>query len=483
MTKVLKVADLSQFNKVTDWAEVKKNVGVLIIRLGYRGCHTGTITYDPKYNEFIKACEQHGIPYSIYFFPCSITDAEAHAEAKFILAAAEKLNLCLPIYLDSEVVKRDRSGRSDKLSKDRRTRYLNIILKDLKDAGYECGVYASTSWWSNNLNDDQILSGASRWIAQYNTECTYKSHAYDMWQKTSKGSVPGIDGNVDISECYRALSTKEKKPVLTSRQNVVDLVISWAGFSEGNGRHKKIVDIYNYYLSQAVKKHGTVNYKLKYTDAWCAGMASAAYIQSGLADLFPVECSVPRMVEIAKKMGIWVEKDNYVPAPADAVTYDWQDTGKGDNTGNPDHIGIVISVNDAAGTFVVMEGNYDDAVKPRTMAINGKFIRGFIVPKFDDNTVKPVYTQPAAASTKVFAVSGTGTPNKTCKKKGTVTASSLNVRTWAGTENPKCSFFPLVRGTSIDICDSIRARTGEEWFYIRKNGKYGFVCAQYVKEG
>ena len=146
-----KVIDLSYFNPVTNWEKVKESVDAVVLRLGYRGAHTGVITYDPKYQEYMAACQKLGIPVMIYFFPCSITVKEAHAEAKFIISEASKVSLCGPIWLDSEVVFSDRSGRSDKLSREARTLYLNTILADLKAAGYECGVYASTSWFKNCL--------------------------------------------------------------------------------------------------------------------------------------------------------------------------------------------------------------------------------------------------------------------------------------------------------------------------------------------
>ena len=60
----------------------------------------------------------------------------------------------------------------------------------------------------------------------------------------------------------------------------------------------------------------------------------------------------------AKKMGIWVDDDRYTPKPADAGLYDWNDSGRGDNTGTPDHIGTVESVNTAAGTFTVIAVSY-----------------------------------------------------------------------------------------------------------------------------
>ena len=117
--------------------------------------------------------------------------------------------------------------------------------------------------------------------------------------------------------------------------------------------------------------------------AWCAATWSALAIKLGYTDIMPIEISCYYIIERAKAMGVWVENDAYVPQPGDAVLYDWDDNGAGDNTGNPDHIGTVESVNKSAGTFVVIEGNYSNAVKRRTMAINGKFIRGFICPKYE----------------------------------------------------------------------------------------------------
>ena len=123
------IADFSQFNIISDFGNVKKAVGAAIIRLGYRGATTGTITYDPKYNEFVSACQKNEIPMMIYFFPCSISTVEAEAEANFIISAAKKVNLYGPIWLDSEVVYQDKHGRADNLSKDRRTRYITTILR------------------------------------------------------------------------------------------------------------------------------------------------------------------------------------------------------------------------------------------------------------------------------------------------------------------------------------------------------------------
>ena len=77
---------------------------------------------------------------------------------------------------------------------------------------------------------------------------------------------------------------------------------------------------------------------------------------------------------------------------------------------------------------------------------------------------------------------GSGTTlNRKEKFKGTVT-TDLYVRTWAGKENPKCSFGPLKEGTKISVCDTVKADDGTPWYYISYKGKYGFVNSKYVKK-
>lgn len=167
------------------------------------------------------------------------------------------------------------------------------------------------------------------------------------------------------------------------RQKTVDLVVSWEGKKESDGSHKGIIDLYNT-LPAAQLPRKT---KMSYSWAWCACTWSALAIKLGYTPIMPIEISCYYLIEAAKKMGVWVENDAYTPKPGDAIVYDWDDNGVGDNTGNPDHVGTVIEVYESAGYMVVMEGNYNNAVKRRTVSLNGKFIRGFIVPKYTNNTV------------------------------------------------------------------------------------------------
>lgn len=183
-----------------------------------------------------------------------------------------------------------------------------------------------------------------------------------------------------------------------SRNAVVQLAKSWVGKNEADGSHKEIVDIYNT-LTKFPR-----GIRMQYSWAWCACTWSALAIKLGYTDIMPIEISCGDLIELAKKMGVWVENDEYIPKPADAVLYDWQDDGKGDNTGWPDHIGTIEYVNEESGYMVVIEGNYSDSVKRRTISLNGKYIRGFITPKYDvDSTVVDLKSEVTDVKSKDIA--------------------------------------------------------------------------------
>ena len=158
------------------------------------------------------------------------------------------------------------------------------------------------------------------------------------------------------------------------RNHVVSIAKGWLGRKEANGSHKVIIDTYNAHTPRAR------NYKVRYTDAWCATFVSAVFIEAGLTDIAPTECSCFQMIELYKKIGRWMEADGYLPSPGDVIMYDWDDTGVGENTGAPEHVGIVVSV--SGKTMRIIEGNMTDAVGYRNIAVNGKYIRGYCLPDY-----------------------------------------------------------------------------------------------------
>lgn len=163
---------------------------------------------------------------------------------------------------------------------------------------------------------------------------------------------------------------------MATREQILKQAELWLGRKESNGSHKEIIDIYNAHIPRAR------GYKVKYTDAWCATFVSAVAIKCGATDIIPTECGCGPMINLFKSKGIWQEKDNYTPKPGDIIFYDWDDSGKGDNTGNSDHVGIVRNV--VNGVIYVIEGNYHNSVAIRDIAVNGKYIRGFGVPKYSE---------------------------------------------------------------------------------------------------
>lgn len=208
------------------------------------------------------------------------------------------------------------------------------------------------------------------------------------------------------------------------RKTIANTAERYTGIKEGSEEHKAVLNVYN--------NHRPLprGYKAKLTDSWCAIFASAVAIMCGYSDIIPVECSCAQMVELAKQKGIWKESDEYVPSIGDLVLYDWQDTGVGDNVGHPDHVGIVIHSR-TNGTFEVVEGNYNNAVGHRVMSVNGKFIRGFIAPKY------------TALSEGAVIQSLTG--------EKIVTANSLNIRTKPSSNAPILS--QIKKGQVITVSE------------------------------
>lgn len=162
-------------------------------------------------------------------------------------------------------------------------------------------------------------------------------------------------------------------------KNIIQQAKSWLGCNKADGTHKQIIDVYNNHKPLAR------GYAVKYTDAWCATFVSACAIKCGYTDIIPTECGCSPMIQLFKNLGEWVENDAYVPKSGDIIFYDWQDSGSGDNTGVPDHVGIVESV--SGSTITVIEGNKNNAVARRTIQVNGKYIRGYGVPKYDVESV------------------------------------------------------------------------------------------------
>lgn len=159
--------------------------------------------------------------------------------------------------------------------------------------------------------------------------------------------------------------------------DIIKVMRGWLGYSEVNGKFKKIIDLYN---SEKPLPRG---YAVKYTDEWCDTCISAAGIKAGCSDLIGRECSCEKHVEIFKSKGIWIEDGTIVPKPGDIILYNW-DSSTQPNNGSSDHIGIVEKV--SGKNITVLEGNKGRAVARRTIPVGWGYIRGYARPKYNKSS-------------------------------------------------------------------------------------------------
>ena len=484
MTIKQKLIDISQFNNVTNWAKVKATGYPVIIRIGYRGSKTGIITYDPRYKEYRKACEEYGIEHSFYFFPCSITDAEAHEEALFIKNEVIKSGIKMPVFLDSEVVQRDKSGRSDKLSQAKRTRMLRIICEDLLKWGIPVGIYASRSWLYNNIDMSQIPSDTIKntWVAEYGVSITKYTGYYVMWQYSSKEFVNGISGNIDMSNQYydfhmmidgkqtplNQVINTSSEPVKPIEKSELEKVIEVA-----KGEIDYLEKRSNSQLDDKTANAGYNNYTKYWRDVkpeWNGSYWCACFITW----VFQTALGKQRAKELLKHYP-------YVYCPTLAGLFTKYSTPQvGDivifwKNGAYAHTGLVIAV--SGNTFTTIEGNTSGA---SSVVPNGG---GVCLKVYNLNSVNAKFCRPAYSSTAI-----TSDTNKitiaddmhTVKWKGFVNIgknAKLAVRLQPKTSAKECSFSGLKQGTEVGV-----SHEQGDWYLIKYDGKFGYVQKQYISK-
>ena len=186
---VKKGIDVSHHQGAIDWNEVKNSdVEFVIIRCGY-GDNVASQD-DKQWLTNVEACERLGIPYGVYLYSYATTEAQARSEAEHALRLLKGHNPTYPVYYDME-------DDSTLASSSQFAEFAEIFCSTIEAAGYEAGVYANLFWWNTYLTDERFAQW-DRWVAQYNSQCDYQG-VYSMWQCTSSGRVPGIEGFADIN--------------------------------------------------------------------------------------------------------------------------------------------------------------------------------------------------------------------------------------------------------------------------------------------
>ena len=195
-TTNVKVIDVSYYQKDINWDLFYSDSDCygVILRLGYYD------TLDKKFERNLSELKRLNIPYGIYLFSYATNIEEARHEASFTNQMIDKYDIKpeLGIYYDLESWKTN-SFNSDGISKNG----YNYIAKGYIESvsnhvnnNYIIGIYSGRWYAMNRLGN--IAKEYVKWVAEYNNTLKYDG-PYLMWQYTSKGNVPGIEGNVDIS--------------------------------------------------------------------------------------------------------------------------------------------------------------------------------------------------------------------------------------------------------------------------------------------
>ena len=187
--------DVSEWNVITDWSAVAEAVDFAIVRVGWTGNTEGGINDDSSFVDNVRGCIESGIPFGLYYYAGATTPEKARAEADAVLEWLNQYNFkpSLPIFYDVE-----EDNNILTLPDAEMASVISAFCSEIEDFGFRSGVYASASLWDNKFKGYECYGNTVHWVAHWGTEHLTVDLGASVWQYTSKGTVPGITGNVDM---------------------------------------------------------------------------------------------------------------------------------------------------------------------------------------------------------------------------------------------------------------------------------------------
>ena len=149
---------------------------------------------DPTFEANYRNAKAAGLAVGVYYYTYAMVDAEL----SLLADALRGKTLELPVAVDVE------DNKFKVLGKQALTDLTAYALKKVEDMGFYAQLYTYTSFAKTRL----YMGGASLspydvWLADYTGKTPDVSFGYNTHQHTSKGSVPGISGNVDLNVTTR----------------------------------------------------------------------------------------------------------------------------------------------------------------------------------------------------------------------------------------------------------------------------------------
>ena len=183
--------DVSKWQGPINWQAVAQSgVTFAFIRVG------NTLKGIDEYFYYnMLAAQQAGIKTGVYIYSYAKNVQEAAMEAQFVLNAIQNVQVSYPVVWDVE----DNVHKS--LSPEMLSLMANTFCATIEAEGYYPMVYSSANWYKDRIGPVFY----DKWVAQWAAACDIPDAA--VWQYTSKGSVPGINGNVDMDYALKDYST------------------------------------------------------------------------------------------------------------------------------------------------------------------------------------------------------------------------------------------------------------------------------------
>lgn len=166
---------------------------------------------DKKVDRNIKLAIESGKPYGLYIYSYALNVAQAKEEAQRMVNLANSYSikptfLCIDME-DADGYKRKYGMPSNQTLKDICTTEGEIF----ENAGYYAMVYASSSWFKNQLSG---LTRFDKWVAHWpvsggkqkgNATSPDGENANNcgIWQFTSEGTLNGYNGRLDMNYAYK----------------------------------------------------------------------------------------------------------------------------------------------------------------------------------------------------------------------------------------------------------------------------------------
>lgn len=218
--------DVSHYQGSIDWEKVAADGKTFaIMKAQYEA---GSHRIDEYFEANYKGAGKYGLARGVYIFIGSVSIADPIADAQALVKKLNGRTLEYGIWIDLE------AAAVKKLSKAEITHLVHVYANIFEANGYFTGIYCNKDWYNNVLDSKKLAEDYEFWIARYPSNDTGvynatsslspKSYAC-AWQYSSKGSVSGISGNVDLDVDFDGVLTLTgdtgKKSIATIAKEVI----------------------------------------------------------------------------------------------------------------------------------------------------------------------------------------------------------------------------------------------------------------------